>query len=122
MDRSDENHARATVFLDTIAEILLPAPTLVELDWLGSSRRVPVTDSVLKGIAEGSIRVAALAGADYVRVRELCAEYADLPLGLVDASVVAIAERLQHDTVATFDRRHFSVVRPRHTPSFTLVP
>ena len=41
---------------------------------------------------------------------------------LVDASVVAIAERLEQDTIATLDRRHFSVVRPLHVDAFTLVP
>jgi hypothetical protein len=43
-------------------------------------------------------------------------------LGTVDASVVALAERLAASTIATFDHRHFGVVRPRHIPSFTLVP
>jgi uncharacterized protein len=38
----------------------------------------------------------------------------------VDASVVAIAERLGIQEVATVDRRHFSVVRPRHTAAFVL--
>jgi len=53
---------------------------------------------------------------------ELVAQYHDLPLGTVDASVVAAAERLDIREVATVDRRHFSVVRPKHTASFTLLP
>jgi uncharacterized protein len=36
--------------------------------------------------------------------------------------VVAAAERLGVTTIATTDRRDFSVVRPSHTPSFELVP
>jgi predicted nucleic acid-binding protein len=48
--------------------------------------------------------------------------YADLPLGLVDASVIAVAERLGADAIATLDRRHFSVVRPRGIEAFTLLP
>jgi len=55
-------------------------------------------------------------------VRQLVRGYADLGLGLVDASVIAIAERLEQDTIATLDRRHFSVVQPAHMPAFTLVP
>jgi len=43
-------------------------------------------------------------------------------LGLVDASVVAIAERIKAVTLATTDRRHFSVVRPAHAAALTLVP
>jgi predicted nucleic acid-binding protein len=49
-------------------------------------------------------------------------QYADLPLGVVDAAVVATAERLGVTEVATLDRRHFTVVRPRHTPTLTLLP
>ena len=56
------------------------------------------------------------------RIRTLIEQYSDLPLGFVDASVVAVAERLGEDTIATLDRRDFSVVRPLHCESFTLVP
>ncbi|MFI5714029.1 hypothetical protein [Kribbella sp. NPDC051620] len=48
--------------------------------------------------------------------------YADLPLGLVDASVIALAEQLELQEIATLDRRHFSVVRPNHVDSFALLP
>lgn len=53
---------------------------------------------------------------------ELTERYADLGLGGTDASVVAIAERLGIDRIATLDRRHFSVVRPRHIEAFQLLP
>jgi predicted nucleic acid-binding protein len=46
----------------------------------------------------------------------------DKELGAVDASVVAIAERLGVREIATLDRRHFSVVRPRHADVFSIVP
>jgi uncharacterized protein len=36
--------------------------------------------------------------------------------------VIALAERLGAATIATLDKRHFGVVRPRHVESFTLVP
>jgi uncharacterized protein len=62
-----------------------------------------------------------LAG-DWLRIAELIATYRDLPLGTVDASVVAAAERLGIAEVATLDRRHFGVVRPRHVESLTLLP
>ena len=59
--------------------------------------------------------------ADWMRIAELVARYRDLPLGSVDASVVAAAERLGVNEVATFDRRHFGVVRPAGAP-FVLLP
>jgi predicted nucleic acid-binding protein len=53
---------------------------------------------------------------------ELILQYADFPLGGVDASVIAVAQRLGVDRVATLDRRHFGVVKPTHVPVLTLLP
>lgn len=63
-----------------------------------------------------------MAAADWLRIAELVATYRDLPLGTVDASVVAIAERREITSVATLDRQHFTVVRPAHAPAFDIVP
>jgi hypothetical protein len=41
---------------------------------------------------------------------------------IVDAAVIAIAERLNLTEVATVDRKHFSIVRPRHVSAFRLLP
>jgi uncharacterized protein len=59
---------------------------------------------------------------DLARMAELGTRYDDLPLGGLDASVIAIAERLSATNIATLDRRHFSIVRPRHTRALTLYP
>jgi predicted nucleic acid-binding protein len=59
---------------------------------------------------------------DWHRIAELVSTYRDLRLGTVDASVIATAERLWASTIATLDRRHFSVVRPKHVRAFELVP
>jgi hypothetical protein len=53
---------------------------------------------------------------------ELVETYLDLPLGIVDAAVAAIAERLGLAEIATLDHRHFTVIRPRHVQAFTLLP
>ncbi|PZS13516.1 MAG: DNA-binding protein [Solirubrobacterales bacterium] len=59
---------------------------------------------------------------DFTRMSELVAEYADFPLGGTDASVIALAERLDAFIVVTLDRRHFAAVRPRHREAFELLP
>jgi uncharacterized protein len=76
----------------------------------------------LGDLGAGELIVEPLHSSDPLRIAELVARYNDLPLGAVDASVVAAAERLRVTQVATIDRRHFSVVRPRHTPTFELLP
>jgi len=53
---------------------------------------------------------------DWPRIAKLVHQYRDFPIGSADASVGALAERLNTDTIITIDRRHFSVARPRHVP------
>jgi predicted nucleic acid-binding protein len=76
----------------------------------------------LGDLASGAFTLEPLHPADALRMVELVARYHDLPLGTVDASVIAAAERLGISGIATVDRRHFSVVRPAHVSAFELVP
>ena len=123
MDRNDPSHASCVELLERTGDpLVVPSPVLAELDWIGDARGVPALDATLASVESGSIEVIDLSPADYTRIRELCQQYRDLGLGMVDASVVAVAERLGEETIATLDHRHFSVVRPRHVASFTLVP
>ena len=78
-------------------------------------------ESDLYDVIDGEVIAEPVAAADWLRIAELVATYRDLPLGTVDASVIAAAERLGVISVATLDRRHFSVVRPLHGP-FTMLP
>lgn len=68
----------------------------------------------LGSIAEGDFRAADLLPDDFRRAADLVRQYRDLPIGTTDATVIALTERLGLTEVATLDRRHFSVVRPRH--------
>jgi predicted nucleic acid-binding protein len=51
-----------------------------------------------------------------------CGTYADLRLGGTDASVIALAERQGAVRIATLNRHHFAVLRPRHVDAFELLP
>ena len=76
----------------------------------------------LGDLAAGEFAIEAVVASDWLRIAELVARYRDLPLGTVDGSVVAAAERLRISKIATLDRRHFSIVRPAHIDAFDLVP
>lgn len=105
-------------------ELIVPASVVVEVGWLIERNLGPAAESAfLKAVArQDDLRVEPLKLVDYERSSELVATYADLGLGNVDASVVAIAERLNISTLLTLNRRDFSVVRPRHVEAFTLLP
>jgi predicted nucleic acid-binding protein len=75
---------------------------------LGSAAEV----RFLGDLAAGNLIPEPVAAGDWLRIAELVSQYRDLPLGTVDASVVATAERLGVMQVATLDRRHFTVVQP----------
>ena len=76
----------------------------------------------LGDFAAGNLIPEHAAARDWLRIAELVHRYSDLPLGTVDSSVIAAAERLAITNVATLDRRHFTVVRPSHGIALTLLP
>jgi uncharacterized protein len=76
----------------------------------------------LQDVRAGHFTLIESLSADLDRIAELVAKYDNLPLGTVDASVIALAERLGISTVVTLDRRGFTAVRPAHVPALTLLP
>jgi predicted nucleic acid-binding protein len=123
-DVDDQHHLSCTQLLDERGdEFIVPAPVVVEVCWmLGRHVSTDLEAEFLGSIADGELRVEPLEADDYRRTAELVSTYRNLPLGAVDAAVVALAERLAVATVATVDRRDFSIVRPRHVDHFELLP
>ncbi len=76
----------------------------------------------LRSLSGGRLVAEHATETDLARAAALVDTYADLRLGTVDSTVVAVAERLGATEIVTLDRRHFSVVRPQHVPAFTLLP
>jgi predicted nucleic acid-binding protein len=102
---------------------IIPATVLVELDHFIRQRLHAVAHAgFLRDITDGAYFVEELRREDYTRVRQICATYSDADIGLVDASIVAIAERLNEPKIATMDQRHFRMIRPRHVDAFELLP
>lgn len=103
--------------------LIVPTLVITEVAYLLSSRLGTNPEVRFLGdLASGAFQIEPVAAADWLRIAELVARNRDLPLGTVDASVVAAAERLNLRDVATIDRRHFSVVRPHHVDAFNLFP
>lgn len=103
--------------------LIVPQLVIAEVSYLIESRIGPEAEVRFLGdFAEGNFVTEPVHAGDWIRIAELVARYRDLPLGTVDGSVTAAAERLGVTQVATLDRRHFSVVRPVHTAAFDLLP
>ncbi len=96
---------------------------LPEVSYLLQIRIGPQAEiAFIRSVAAGDFTVEPLDADDLDRAAELMRDYADLPLGFVDASLVAIAERLEARELLTTDRRRFGAVRPRHARGFALSP
>ena len=96
---------------------------MTEVAYLVGTRLGPDAEVRFIGdLVSGDLQVEPVAASDWLRIAELVHTYRDLPLGTVDASVVATSERLGATTVATIDRKHFSVVRPRHCHRLRMLP
>jgi uncharacterized protein len=103
--------------------LIVPALVVAEVGFL-IERDLGTTAEArfLRSLTHPRFRVEQLGTSDLRRMADLVEQYADLPLGTTDASVVTLAERLNHFSVATLDRRHFTVVRPRHADALVLLP
>ncbi|MBK6873572.1 MAG: PIN domain-containing protein [Kineosporiaceae bacterium] len=125
-DRRDAHHAACVRWLVSVrAPMIVPPPVIAEACYLigrhlGAQAEAAFLDAFGPGQA---FTLGDLLPADLTRMAELVRQYSDLALGGgTDAAVVSVAERLGTAEVATADRRHFSVVRPRHVSTLVLFP
>lgn len=104
-------------------ELATTVPVIAETSWLILDRLGPSAQAdFLDLVTTGAVQRVDLTGPDWERVVALCRQYVDLRLDAVDASLVAVAERLQLDAIATYNHRDFRVVRPQHVETFDLLP
>ena len=124
MNRSDSWHQRTRTWWEANREpILVPVTVIPEATYLIATRLGSSYEAAfVRWLGDGDIEMEPLRPEDITRAADFLTTYADLPLGFVDASIVAMAERLDIDTLVTTDRRHFAVVRPAHVPRLRLVP
>ena len=123
-NRDDPHHKQliARMRADDPA-VVVPQSVLPEICYLIGSRRGPAAEAdFVAGLLAAGWRLEPVTSGDVERAGELMRTYADAAIGFVDASVVAIAERLGIRQVWTLDRRDFSLVRPKHAEAFDIVP
>jgi predicted nucleic acid-binding protein len=122
LDRDDAAHERsAAIFRRADIQLVIPALVVAETAFLVGKRLGPEIESrFLAGLTE--FEVESPHPGDWPRIAELVSRYREFPLGGVDASVVALAERLNTDLIVTLDHRHFRAIRPRHVEAFRLLP
>lgn len=123
-DQDDADHAACSELLrDHRGQLVVPAPVIPETAWQIETNLGPRSEAgFLRLITTRQLQVADLSLEDYERCVTLIEAYHDLSLGLVDASIVTVAEKLAVTTIATLNQRDFRVVRPAHVAAFELIP
>jgi predicted nucleic acid-binding protein len=124
LDRRDQDHRDCRRLIEDAAErLVVPAPVLPELDYMVADRLgTGAMIAFLQDVSAGAYEIEDLRRPDCERVRQIMDTYADNEIGFVDASVLAICERLEERKVATLDHRHFAVLRPTHCDALQLLP
>ena len=123
-DADDRDHDRCVELLSTArGPLLVPALVVAEVAYLLGTRIGPQSElAFAQSIADGELVAEPVLDPEWPRVAELTERYVDLPLGIVDAALVVLAERHRAETIASLDHRQFTTVRPAHVKSFRLVP
>lgn len=124
VDSSQRFHDAAREVLGGAVEPLILSPfVLAELDYLLATRvGAGAQLALLEEVARETYRLASFSGGDVAEARRIIVRYADLRIGLADASNVVLANR--HDTleVLTLDERHFRALRGAGGRPFRLLP
>jgi len=122
IDADDRHHGTLRrLFEDGRNPWVLPWAILPEVDYLLSAHvGAHAEESFLADLASGVLPVEWGREADLLEAERICRRHRALRLGLVDAVVIAVVERLKAEAIVTLDLKHFGAVRIRGEPK--LIP
>jgi predicted nucleic acid-binding protein len=124
MNAADDRHTPVAAWLEAIDDDLATTPLIIaEVDHLVATRGGrPALAALRADLAAGAYLLEWWPGAITTTVN-VAERYADSGLGLADASLIALAERLGTTDIATLDERHFRAARPLAAgETFRLLP
>ena len=124
LDASQRQHRECASVLSQAEPPLLLSPfVLAELDYL-LMRHIgrDAQAALLEEVAGGAYQLEPFGADDISRARKVIEKYADLDIGLADASIVVLAERHGISEVLTLDQRHFRAMRIEKRKRFKLLP
>jgi uncharacterized protein len=122
LDEDDKHHAEVVRVAES-ADLIIPASILPEVDYMITKYLGEfVMRAFLDELVEGVFTYLALDIDDIQRTLEIMSRYSDIPIGFVDASLVALAEHHHLKKILTLDRRHFNIIRSGKLDYLELLP
>jgi len=120
LSRTAPDHLSFRRAIDAAGTRYVPGLVLAEVDYFLRGARKAMS-AFVDDIRSGAFIYVTPTVAQIERAMEIDRRYPRLGLGLVDASIVAVADELGVRRLATRGIRHFSVVRLRRGQAFDLV-
>jgi hypothetical protein len=123
-DKADAWHRRAVESAGGFTgRLIVPLSVIPEACYLLNTYLGPSAEIAFLGaLLHREMSVEPVTTPDIARAAGILKRYEDANIGFVDASLVAVAERMGITTILTTDRRHFSLVKPAHCPALSLLP
>ena len=123
-DTNEPDHDAVSRIIDASDEALVVSSYVIaELDYLVATRvGVDAELEVLRELTSGAWELAMFGVPDLEQAASIIKKYSEQQIGAADASNVVLADRHQTRTIATLDRRHFTVLRPISGGRFAVVP
>jgi len=124
LDAADARHRQAARWYSDLAEELVTTPlVLAEADHLAVTRGGPVASRALRADIRAGAYLVDWWPSAAREAAQVAERYADLGIGMTDASLVVLAARVGSTDIATFDERHFRAIVPlQGAPAFRLLP
>jgi uncharacterized protein len=96
---------------------------ITEVCYLAQTQVGPEAEArFLDSVVANEVKVEDSIAAGWARITQLVRQYAGFPLGVANAAVIAVAERLGITRLASIDNRHMRTVKPAHCDAFELLP
>jgi uncharacterized protein len=123
-DKSDAWHQRSLRFINVYkGKLIAPSTIIPETCYMLNAYLGPTAEmAFIESLVRRQLSLETVTREDLGRSLEIIKAYLDLNIGLVDASIVALAERLRISKILTTDRRHFSVIKPKQGFHLELLP
>ena len=124
VNHKDKNHNLVINVISNLKEpLILPITVLPEISYLIASRLGHhIMRQFLANLVISNMIIESITKEDLQRTTEILSQYSDSQLDFVDATITAIAERMNINKVLTLDRRDFSIIRPQHCDYFQIIP
>lgn len=122
----DQHHHACVTLLTGLRlakrRLLVPATVVAETGYLIRKYSPRSEVEFMRSLSNGDLEPVEITVADYARMTELTESCIERPMGVTDASVIAVSERLGITEIACTDRTDFRMVRPQHVDAYTLLP